>query len=94
MSDITNEKPHHRYGKGYNVSFWRDGAASNEESATHAIVYTGAPGMPYPDVKFSLIHADERRQMEDLEIMLQNSFAAGDAHARQEIRKVLGIVPR
>jgi hypothetical protein len=92
MSDITNEKPHHRYGNGYNVSFWRGNTASNEESATRAIVYTGAPGMPYPDVKFSL--PDERRKMEDLEQMLQNSFAAGDAHARHEIRRALGITTR
>ena len=89
MSDITNDKPHHRYGKGYGISFWRDGTASNEESATRAVVYTGPPGMPYPEIKFSL--PNECRKMEDLERMLQKVFQAGDAHARQEIRHALGI---
>lgn len=92
MSEITNDKPHHRYGNGYGVSFWRGNSASNEESATRAVVYTGAPGMPYPEVKFSL--PDERRKMEDLERMLHKAFAAGDAHARDDIRRVLGAAAR
>ena len=61
---------------------------------TDRAVYSSAPGMPYPEMKFSLIHADERREMENLERMLQKAFAAGDAHARKEIRDVLGIAPR
>lgn len=94
MNGITNEKPHQRYGNGYNVSFWRDGSASNEENATHAIVYSGAPGMPYPEMKFSLIHDDERHEMEKLERMLQKAFKAGDAQARKEIRDALGVQSR
>lgn len=89
MSDITNEKPHRRYGNGYGVAFWRNNSASNEESANRAVVCTGAPGMPYPEISFAI--PGERAKMADLERMLQNAFSAGDAHARQEIRDALGI---
>jgi hypothetical protein len=92
MSDITELKPHRRYGNGYGVVFWCGGTASNEESATHATVYTGAPGMPYPEKHFDL--PAERYEMESLEHMLQKAFAAGDAHARQEIRDALGVSHR
>src|SRR5690349_13436730 len=84
---ITKEKPHRRYGNGYGVAFWRDNSASNEEGANRAVVYTGAPGMPYPEMSFLL--PEQRRQMEDLERMLAKAFAAGDASAREDIRKCL-----
>lgn len=89
MSDISNDKPHHRHGHGYGVSFWRDGAASNEESATSAIVYTGSPGMPYPEFHFDL--PGQKFEMEKLERALMKAFKAGDAQARQEIRNALGV---
>lgn len=92
MTDITDEKPHRRHGNGYGVAFWRGGSASNEESADNATVYTGAPGMPYPEVHFSL--PAELHQMQNLERMLAKAFASGDAHARQEIRDALGLSPR
>lgn len=92
MTNITEEKPHRRYGNGYGVVFWRDGTASDEENANRATVYTGAPGMPYPEVHFSL--PSEEYQMQNLERMLAKAFAAGDAHARQEIRDALGISRR
>lgn len=92
MSDISELKPHSRHGNGYGVTFWCGGSASNEEGATSATVYTGVPGMPWPEVYFKL--PDERLQMENLERMLQKAFAAGDAHARQEIRDALGVPRR
>ena len=91
-TEITEQKPHRRYGNGYGIAFWSGNGASNEESANRAVVYTGAPGMPYPEMQFSL--PDEQRRMEDLERMLQKAFAAGDAHARKEIRDALGVPAR
>jgi len=86
---ITDAQPHRRYGSGYGVSFWRGNTASNEKDADRVVVATGAPGMPYPEMHFSL--PAERHEFENLERMLEKAFAAGDANARQEIRSALGV---
>mgnify|MGYP001561979998 CR=1 FL=1 len=70
---INNEKPHRRLGPGYGIAFWNSDNASNEEEATRAVVYTGPPGMPYPEFNFAL--PAERHEMERLERALAKAYA-------------------
>lgn len=89
---ITDLKPHRRQARSHGVAFWNDNTASNEEEANRAVVYTGPPGMPYPEFTFKL--PDQRRDMEKLESMLMKAFSSGIYAGKEEIRDALGIQRR
>jgi hypothetical protein len=86
---ITNDKPHRRHGNGYGVAFWKGNVASNEEEADRAVIYSGAPGMPYPEFNFEL--PAQLHEMTKMEAALQKAFASGVYAGKAEVRKVLGV---
>lgn len=89
---ITLEKPHHRHALSHGVAFWAENTASNEDDATHAVVYCGTPGMPYPEFEFKW--PEQKSEVEKLECALGKAFDRGVYAAKKQIRDVLGIVQR
>lgn len=91
MPDFS-ENPHHERENGYGIAFWKDNTAANRDTANRAVVYTGPPGMPYPEFTFSL--PNQRHDMEKLISALQKAFAAGIYAGKEEVRRALGVPSR
>lgn len=86
---FSASKPHHRMSPSHGVCFWNGNAAGNEDDATRAVVYLGAPGMPYPEFEFEW--PAQKHAVELLERALGKAFERGVYAAKQEIRNVLGV---
>lgn len=89
---ISNEKPHRQHAEYYDVAFWNGNSASNEDEATRVVVYTGSPGMPYPEFEFKW--PEQKHEVEKLQHALGKAFKRGIWVAKKEIRDVLGVVGR
>lgn len=89
---FSDEKPHRRHTEYSGVAFWKGNSAANEDDADRAVVYTGPPGMPYPQFEFKW--PEQRHEVDKIEAALYKAFERGRWSAKKEIRDVLGINER
>lgn len=88
---FSTDKPHRRHTEYSGVVFWDGNSAGNEDNATRAVVYTGAPRMPYPEFEFEFKWPEQKAEVEKLERALGKAFERGVSAAKKKIRDVLGV---
>ncbi len=79
---------HRRYEKTHDVAFYKNGAASEMEGATTAVLEIRA-GIYSERINFAW-PADKER-LSDMERVLALTFEAGRRDKADEVRKVLGV---
>jgi hypothetical protein len=78
------EFKHREYFKSYQISFWKDGRASERAEANGAEMHVGSWHMNFK-------YPEEENKMRTIGYMLEAAFAIGRIDKTNEIRKALDL---